>query len=86
MRPEHDAAAGEVRRAARALAGAAGALLALRLLAAAAHLAAGLGVVRADPAARELGRDHLVEDGGVDGRGEQVSASSTVPIEAPFRS
>ena len=36
MRPEDDAAAGEVRRAAAALAGAAGALLAVRLLAAAA--------------------------------------------------
>jgi hypothetical protein len=53
MRPEHGAATTVVRRGRRALAGAAGALLAIRLLAAAADLAAGLRVVRADAASRE---------------------------------
>ena len=57
-----------------ALAGAAGALLAVRLPAAAADLAAGLGVVRAGPAAGQLGRHDLVQDGRVDRRGEELIA------------
>ena len=71
VRAEHDAAAAVVRRGARALARAAGALLAVRLAATAADLAAGLRVVRAGPAAGELGDDGLVEDGLVHRRGEQ---------------
>ena len=47
VRPEDHAAARVVRRATRALAGAAGALLAIRLGATAVDLAARLGVVRA---------------------------------------
>src|SRR5690606_21952063 len=43
----HDATAGELRRAGRALTGATGALLAVRLLATTGDLAAGLGLVRA---------------------------------------
>ena len=71
MRPEDHATARVVRRAARALAGAAGALLAIRLGAAAADLAARLGVVRAGPAAGELRGHGLVHDGLVDRRSEQ---------------
>ena len=64
-------AAGEVRGAARALASTAGALLAVRLLAAAGHLAARLRVVCAQVAAGQL-RDHrLVHHGGVHRRGEE---------------
>ena len=68
----NDAAAAVVRCAERALAGAAGALLAIRLLAAAGDLAAGLRVVRARPAAGELGGHDLVEHGRVDRRREQL--------------
>src|SRR6185503_15936158 len=69
--PEHGTTAAVVRRGARALAGAAGALLAVRLLAAAADLAARLGVVGADPPAGELGRDDLVQDRLVHRRAEE---------------
>src|SRR4051812_28281913 len=61
-RTEDDAAAGEVRRADRALAGAAGALLAPRLGAAAADLAAGLGRVRALAAGGGLGAHPVVPE------------------------
>src|SRR6185503_3468817 len=71
VRPEHGATAAVVRRGARALAGAARALLAVRLLAAAADLAARLGVVGADPPAGELGRDDLVQDRLVHRRAEE---------------
>ena len=71
MRAEHGAAAAVVGRALGALAGAAGALLAVRLGAAAADLAAGLRVVGTRSATGQLGRHDLVEDGGVDRRGEQ---------------
>src|SRR5204863_647726 len=55
-----DAPAPPLRRADRALAGAAGALLAPRLGAATLDLGAGLGAVRAGPLGRELRGDHLV--------------------------
>ena len=61
MRAVHDATAGELRRAGRALTGAAGALLPVRLLAAAADLAAGLRGVRALAGGGELGHDDLVD-------------------------
>ena len=61
MRPEDGATAAVVRGADGALAGATGPLLAVRLPAAAADLAAGLGVVRADPTTGELGGHDLVE-------------------------
>ena len=54
LRAVDDATAGELRRAGRALTGAAGALLPVRLLAATADLAAGLGRVRALPRRGEL--------------------------------
>ena len=69
---EDGAAAAVVRRGARALTGAAGALLAVWLLAAAANLAAGLGVVRADAAAGELRGHDLVEHGLVHRRAEEI--------------
>src|SRR5687767_12276845 len=73
MRPEDHAAACIVGRAARALAGAAGALLAVRLCAAAADLAARLGVGRAGPARVHLRRDRLVPHCLVDvGREERL--------------
>ena len=56
----HDATAGELRRARRTLTGAAGALLPVRLLAATADLAAGLGRVRALAGRGLLRGDHLV--------------------------
>ena len=56
----HDATAGELRRADRALTGATGALLLVRLLAAAGDLAAGLRLVRALAGGGELGHDDLV--------------------------
>src|SRR5690606_1325961 len=55
-----DATAGVLRRTDRALAGAAGALLAVRLLAAASDLATRLDVVRALTGGGELGGDDLV--------------------------
>src|SRR5690606_28084052 len=57
----HDAAAGELRRTHRALPGAAGALLAVRLAAAPADLAARLRGVRALPGRRQLCHDDLVD-------------------------
>ena len=86
VRPEDDAAATVVRRVGRALAGAAGALLAVRLAAAATDLAAGLGVVRAGPPAGQLGGHDLVEDGGIDRRGEQLVAELDAADVAPVRS
>ena len=79
MRAEHHAAAPEVRGGAGALAGAAGALLAVRLLAAATDLAAGLGVMGAEVAPGQLGDDRLVEDGLVHGCREQ----HLVEVDAP---
>src|SRR6185437_3125210 len=61
LRAVHDAAARVLGRAQRALAGPAGALLAVRLLAAAAHLAAGLGGV-GTLAGRRLLRHHDLVD------------------------
>ena len=93
------AAAGELRRAGRALTGAAGALLLVRLPATAADLAAGLGVVRALARRRELRDDDLVDqrDVGLDVEqllGQQrcrrlalASSTSTVRLamrQAPF--
>ena len=72
VRPEDHAAASELRRSDRALTGAAGPLLAIRLLAAAGDLAARLGVVSAEVAAGQLGSHHLVEHGRVDRRGEEL--------------
>src|SRR6185503_16017115 len=69
--PEDDAAAGEVRRADRALAGAAGALLAPRLRAAAADVAARLRRGRALPAGVELRADRLVDERAVEARAER---------------
>src|SRR5206468_2048478 len=60
------ATADVLRRAGRALAGAAGALLAERLAATASHLAAGLGVVGALARRGELGDDDLVHQRDVD--------------------
>ena len=74
VRPEDGAATAVVRCAARALAGAAGALLAVRLGATAADLAAGLGVVGARPARGQLGGHDLVEHGGVDRGREELIA------------
>ena len=61
LRAVDDATAGELRRAGRALAGAAGALLLVRLAATAADLAAGLGGVRALAGGGQLGHDDLVD-------------------------
>src|SRR4051794_15100177 len=72
MRPEDDAAATVVRGTDGALARAAGALLAVRLLAAAADLATGLGVAGPGSPARQLGGHDLVEDGSVDGGREEL--------------
>jgi hypothetical protein len=72
VRSEHRAAPAEVRRPAGTLARAAGALLAIRLGAAAANLAAGLRIVRAEAATGELGRHDLVQHGRVHGRREQL--------------
>ncbi len=68
---EDDAAAGEVRRADRALAGAAGALLAPRLRAAATDVAARLRRGRALPAGVELRADRLVDERAVEARAER---------------
>ena len=70
LRAEDGAAAGPDRAAARAGAGAAGALLAPRLRATAADLAAGLGGVRALAAGVELGADRLVDERAVERRAE----------------
>ena len=70
LRAEDDAAAGPDRRARRAGAGAAGALLAPRLGAAAADVAAGLGRRRALPARGELGAHRLVHERAVEARAE----------------
>ena len=71
MRAEDDATATIVRCGHGALAGAAGALLAVRLLAAATDLAAGLGVSGAGAASGQLGDDRLVQHRGVHGCREQ---------------
>src|SRR5205814_5971405 len=71
MRPEDDAAAAIVRRADRALAGTAGALLPVGFLAAARDVAAVLGGARARPTTGQLRRDDLVQHGRIDGRGEE---------------
>ena len=65
-RAVHDATTGELRRAGRALTGAAGALLLVRLAATTADLAAGLGAVRALAGRGELGHDDLVDQRDVD--------------------
>ena len=66
LRAVDDATAGELRCAGRALAGAAGALLLVGLAATAAHLAAGLGGVRALARSSLLGDDDLVDQRDVD--------------------
>ena len=66
LRAVDDATAGELRRADRALAGAAGALLLVGLAATAADLAAGLGGVGALARGRLLGDDDLVDQRDVD--------------------
>ena len=63
MRTEHGAAASPLRCADGALTSAAGALLAPRLLAAAADVAAVFGVVRAEAAVRQMGDYNLVHRG-----------------------
>jgi len=72
VRPEDRAAAAIVRRSDAALAGATGALLAIRLLAATGDFAAGLRRVRADALRSELGGHDLVEDGNVHRRVEEL--------------
>ena len=67
----HDATAGPDRRTARAVTGTTGALLAPRLGATAADLAAGLGVVRALAGGGQLGHDDLVDQGDIGVRVEQ---------------
>src|SRR5699024_8373982 len=66
-RTVHDATAGELRGADRALTGAAGALLAVRLAAAAGDLGAGLGLVRALAGSGQLGHHDLVDQRHVGG-------------------
>ena len=78
VRPEHHAAAAVVRRGDGALAGAAGALLAVRLLATAADLAAGLGVVRAGPPGGQLRGHDLVQHGGIHRGREELIAELDV--------
>ena len=75
-------AAAPLRRADRALAGPAGALLAPRLGAAAAHLGARLGAVRARPLGGELRGDHLVHhrDVGLDAEDRRRAARRSHPI------
>src|SRR5205807_5914719 len=68
---EGDAAAPPVGRAARALACAAGALLAPRLLAAAPHFGPRARALRAGARGGELRGDHLVHDGDVRNDAEQ---------------
>src|SRR5271154_6196992 len=68
----NDPAAGELRRTGRALAGAAGALLAIRLPAAAAGLSAGFGRMRALAGRRPLGRHHPMHQRDVGRRVEQL--------------
>src|SRR5215204_1977200 len=66
LRAVDDATAGELRRAGRALAGAAGALLLVGLAATAADVAAGLGGVRALAGGGLLGHHDLVDQRDVD--------------------
>src|SRR5690606_465020 len=72
LRAVHGATTGELRRAGRALTGAAGALLPVRLLATTADFTAGLGGVRALTRGRELGDDDLVHQRDVGGRVEDL--------------
>src|SRR5690606_18433754 len=62
----HDATTGELRRTGRALTGAAGALLAVRLLAATTDLATGLRLVRALTGSGQLRDDDLVDQRNAD--------------------
>src|SRR4051794_39523509 len=62
----YDATACELRRSRRALTGPTGALLAIRLATTAAHLATGLGVMRALPGGGKLRNDDLVDERDVD--------------------
>src|SRR5262249_9397286 len=73
------AAAGVLRRPQRALAGPAGALLPVRLPAAAADRAPGLGGVGALPGRRLLGHDHLVHQRDVDLDAEELGRELDVP-------
>src|SRR5690606_13084559 len=68
----HHTTAAPLRGAAGAVPGPAGALLPPRLAAAAAYLAAGLGLVRALAGGGELGHHHLVHQGGVHRRVKHV--------------
>ncbi len=78
----HDATAGELRRTGRALTGAAGALLAVRLAAATADLATSLGLVGALTGRSELRHDDLVHQRNADLRvedlGRQLQAAGLV--------
>ncbi len=78
----HDATAGELRRTGRALTGAAGALLAVRLLAATADLGTSLGLVGALTGRSELRHDDLVHQRNADLRvedlGRQLEAAGLV--------
>src|SRR5205814_9787259 len=72
MGPEDRAAATVVGGARSALTRAAGAFLAIGLLAAATDLATGLRIARARSPAGQLGRHDLVEQGDADGGREQL--------------
>src|SRR5829696_2250247 len=72
LRTVHDAAADVLRCPYRPLPGSAGALLAIRLLSAAADLAPALGGMCALARGRQLGHDHLVDQGDIGGHVEQL--------------
>jgi hypothetical protein len=67
------AASDKLRRTFRALAGSTGALLAVGLRAAAAHLAAALGGMSALARCRQLSCDHLVDQRDIRGYVEELS-------------
>ncbi len=79
----HDATAGELRCTRRTLTSAAGALLAVRLLAAAGDLTAGLGRVRALTLGRQLSGDHLVHQRDVGLDVEQLGGQLDVAVFLP---
>src|ERR1019366_1024517 len=79
--PKGDPASGELGRPGRALAGAAGALLAIRLCAPAGNLCARLGAVGARTLGRELGGHHLMKEGDVDEGAEVLGVQLDDPHE-----
>ena len=85
-RAVHDATAGELRSPGRTLTGAAGALLAVGLAAAAAHLAAVLGGVRALAGRSQLGHDDLVDQRHVDLDVEDVGGQRDRPVSLAVES